>query len=53
MELLDGKVVSRGLKDRIAAEVAELKAQGKRVPFLVAVLVGDDDAGLVRLLDQS
>jgi methylenetetrahydrofolate dehydrogenase (NADP+)/methenyltetrahydrofolate cyclohydrolase len=53
MELLDGKVVSRGLKDRIAAEVAELKAQGKRVPFLVAVLVGDDDASKIYVANKD
>ncbi len=53
MELLDGKVVSRGLKDSIAAEVAELKAQGKRVPFLVAVLVGDDDASKIYVANKD
>ena len=53
MELLDGKVVSRGLKERIAAEVEELKAQGKRVPFLVAVLVGDDDASKIYVANKD
>ena len=44
MEILDGKVTSEQIKQEIAAEVAEIKAAGKRVPHLAAILVGDDGA---------
>lgn len=42
--LLDGKTLSLTIQDEIAAEVKQLIAQGKRVPCLVAVLVGEDPA---------
>ena len=44
MQLLDGKYVSALVMDEIATEVANLKAQGKKVPHLAAVLVGNDGA---------
>lgn len=44
MQILDGKVTSEQIKQEIAAEVAEIKAAGKRVPHLAAILVGDDGA---------
>jgi methylenetetrahydrofolate dehydrogenase (NADP+)/methenyltetrahydrofolate cyclohydrolase len=44
MILLDGKKVSDQIKDEIAAEVALLKAAGKKVPHLAAILVGHDGA---------
>lgn len=46
MEILDGKLISNQIKDEIAAEVAEMKAKGQKVPHLAAVLVGDDGASL-------
>ena len=46
MTILDGKKTSEALKQEIAEEVKQLKAQGKRVPHLAAVLVGDDGASL-------
>lgn len=42
--LLDGKATSNAIKDEIAKEVEQLKAEGKKVPHLAAVLVGDDGA---------
>lgn len=42
MQLLDGKATSREIKEEIAQEVKKLKADGKREPHLVAVLVGHD-----------
>lgn len=44
MQILDGKVTSEQIKQEIAAEVADIKAAGKRVPHLAAILVGDDGA---------
>lgn len=42
MELIDGKKISSDIKKEIAAEVAEMVANGKKQPHLVAVLVGHD-----------
>ncbi|NND08292.1 MAG: bifunctional 5,10-methylene-tetrahydrofolate dehydrogenase/5,10-methylene-tetrahydrofolate cyclohydrolase [Saprospiraceae bacterium] len=44
MKLLDGKALSARIKDEIAEQVAQIKAQGGNVPHLAAVLVGDDPA---------
>jgi methylenetetrahydrofolate dehydrogenase (NADP+)/methenyltetrahydrofolate cyclohydrolase len=46
MELLNGTKISNEIKEEIAAEVAEMKARGEKVPHLAAVLVGDDGASL-------
>ena len=44
MKLLDGQVVSQATKDELKMKVAELKAAGKKVPHLAAVLVGNNGA---------
>lgn len=44
MELLDGKSCSQEIRNEIAKQVTQLKAEGKRAPHLAAVLVGDDGA---------
>jgi len=44
MELLDGKKIAAEMRGEIAAEVAQLAAAGKRVPQLVAIIVGNDGA---------
>lgn len=46
MILLDGKKTSQELKEEIAAEVAEMRQQGQKVPHLAAVIVGNDGASL-------
>lgn len=40
--LLDGKATSAAIKQEIATEVAQLVAEGKPAPHLVAILVGHD-----------
>lgn len=42
MQIIDGKATAARLKEEIAAEVAEMTAQGERPPHLVAVIVGHD-----------
>ena len=42
MQLIDGKAVAEQVKQEIAAEVAQMTAQGKRAPHLAAILVGHD-----------
>jgi len=46
MVLLDGKKTSAEIKEEIALEVAQLKDQGKKVPHLAAIIVGNDGASL-------
>ncbi|MEM9141850.1 MAG: tetrahydrofolate dehydrogenase/cyclohydrolase catalytic domain-containing protein [Bacteroidota bacterium] len=46
MELLDGKKISNQIKEEIAAEVAQMKERGEKVPHLAAVIVGNDGASL-------
>lgn len=46
MVLLDGKKISNQIKEEIAAEVAQMKEKGEKVPHLAAVLVGNDGASL-------
>ena len=45
-KIIDGKAVSAGVKEKVAAEVAELKTKGI-VPGLAVVIVGDDPASRV------
>jgi len=44
MTVLDGKESSNRIKDRLASEVAEIKAAGGKIPHLAAILVGEDGA---------
>lgn len=45
-EVIDGKAVAAGVRERVAAEVAELRAAGVE-PGLATVLVGEDQASHV------
>lgn len=47
MQILDGKLLSEQIKAELAIEVDQLKLEGKKVPHLVAVLVGDNPASEV------
>ncbi len=42
--IIDGKKISEEIQSEIAAEVQKLKAAGKKVPHLAAILVGNDGA---------
>jgi len=44
MEILDGKKVSQAVKDQLKIDVAQLFTEGKKVPHLAAILVGNDGA---------
>jgi methylenetetrahydrofolate dehydrogenase (NADP+)/methenyltetrahydrofolate cyclohydrolase len=44
MQILDGNLVSKATKEALTLKVAQLKAQGKKVPHLAAVLVGNNGA---------
>ncbi len=42
--LIDGKIASTGIKQQLAAEVADMVKNGKRAPHLCAILVGENGA---------
>lgn len=44
MQLLDGKKAAQSIRDELKIEVAALAAEGKKVPHLAAVLVGNNGA---------
>lgn len=44
MNLLDGKYLSAQIKEEIKLQIDGLKSEGKRVPNLVAVIVGENPA---------
>jgi methylenetetrahydrofolate dehydrogenase (NADP+)/methenyltetrahydrofolate cyclohydrolase len=44
MELLDGKLASKAIIDALTLKVAQLKTEGKKIPHLAAVLVGNNGA---------
>ncbi len=44
MQILDGKEASQAIKDELKIQVAQCAAEGKKVPHLAAVLVGENGA---------
>src|SRR6476661_7271222 len=44
MQILNGKEASQAIRDSLKLETAQLAAQGKQVPHLAAVLVGNNGA---------
>jgi methylenetetrahydrofolate dehydrogenase (NADP+)/methenyltetrahydrofolate cyclohydrolase len=44
MELLDGQLVSKTIKEGLKLKVGQLIAEGKKIPHLAAVLVGNNGA---------
>ncbi|CCQ90036.1 bifunctional 5,10 methylene-tetrahydrofolate dehydrogenase/cyclohydrolase [Nitrospina gracilis 3/211] len=53
MTLIDGKLVSSVIKDRVQAEVAVLKDKTGKVPGLAVVLVGEDPASAVYVKNKN
>ena len=44
MELLDGKLASTAIKEILRMKVAQLTAEGRKIPHLAAVLIGNNGA---------
>ncbi len=44
MQILDGKKASQAIKDELKIDVAQLAAEGKKIPHLAAILVGNNGA---------
>ncbi len=52
-KIIDGKLFAEGLRARVAAAAAELKAKHGLVPGLATVLVGDDPASHVYVRNKN
>ena len=50
--MIDGKAVAAAVRERVAREVAELRAGAGRAPALATVLVGDDPASEIYVRDK-
>jgi methylenetetrahydrofolate dehydrogenase (NADP+)/methenyltetrahydrofolate cyclohydrolase len=44
MEILDGKKASQAIRDQLKIDVAQLAAEGRKIPHLAAILVGNNGA---------
>src|SRR5436189_5527938 len=44
MKILDGKLTAQAIKDELKIDVAQLAADGKKIPHLAAILVGSNGA---------
>lgn len=44
MQILDGKKAAQAIKDELRIDVAQLVAEGKKIPHLAAILVGSNGA---------
>ena len=44
MQILDGKAAAQAIKSELKIEVAELNVDGKKIPHLAAILVGNNGA---------
>lgn len=47
MQIIDGKKISAEIKDELKVKVEALKAQGKKIPCLAVIQVGNDPASTV------
>jgi methylenetetrahydrofolate dehydrogenase (NADP+) / methenyltetrahydrofolate cyclohydrolase len=46
MQILDGKKAAQAIKDELKIDVAQLAAEGKKIPHLAAVLIGNNGASV-------
>lgn len=44
MQILDGKLAAAAIRERLRIDTAQLSVEGKKVPHLAAILVGNDGA---------
>jgi methylenetetrahydrofolate dehydrogenase (NADP+) / methenyltetrahydrofolate cyclohydrolase len=44
MQILDGQLVSQATKDELKLNVGQLRTEGRKIPHLAAVLVGNNGA---------
>ena len=48
-QIIDGKKISQEIKDELKAKVDSLKAEGKKIPCLAVIQVGNDPASTVNV----
>src|SRR3972149_8991805 len=53
MILLDGKKIAQDIRTELKTEIDKLKAQGKNVPGLVAILVGNNSASEIYVISKT
>lgn len=53
MQLIDGKKISTEIKNELRIQIEQLKNQGKNVPGLAAILVGDNPASQIYVSSKS
>ena len=55
MKILDGRETGKAIKQEIAEQVNKLKENGKKIPHLAAIIVGNDPASqtYVRSKDRA
>jgi methylenetetrahydrofolate dehydrogenase (NADP+)/methenyltetrahydrofolate cyclohydrolase len=51
-KIIDGKKIAAEIKKEIAEEVAKLKAAGRKIPHLAAILVGNDGASEIYVANK-
>lgn len=53
MIIIDGKKVAADIRNELKEKIARLKVEGKNVPGLVAIIVGDDPASHIYVSSKS
>ena len=53
MQIIDGKKIAADVKERLRNDIEQLKAQGKRVPKLIVLLVGEDQASMTYVRNKE
>ena len=53
MILIDGKKVAAEIRNELKEKIFQLKAKGKNIPGLVAIIVGDDSASQIYVANKA
>ncbi len=53
MILIDGKKIASEIRNELKEKISQLKVEGKNVPGLVAIIVGDDPASQIYVSSKS
>lgn len=53
MILIDGKKIAAEIRNELKEKISQLKVEGKNVPGLVAIIVGDDPASQIYVSSKS
>jgi methylenetetrahydrofolate dehydrogenase (NADP+) / methenyltetrahydrofolate cyclohydrolase len=53
MILIDGKKVAADIRNELKEKISQLRAEGKNVPGLVAIIVGDDPASQIYVASKG